>query len=137
MRKLLIASHGRMAQGVRDTLSFFAELDQNVQTLCAFLGDRPVEDEVREYFAGVAPEDEVIIFTDLMGGSVNRAFLPYLSRPHTHLVAGMNLGLILETVMAEEGYLSTEEMAEKVELGKKGLVYLNEYHVTFDEDDDI
>ena len=112
-------------------------MDQNVQTLCAFLGDRPVEDEVREYFAGVSPEDEVIIFTDLMGGSVNRAFLPYLSRPHTHLVAGMNLGLILETVMAEEGYLSTEEMAEKVELGKKGLVYLNEYRVTFDEDDDI
>ncbi len=37
--------------------------------------------------------------TDLMVGSVNQKFFKYRTRPHTHIVSGMNLPLAFQIAM--------------------------------------
>ncbi|QIK70682.1 PTS sugar transporter subunit IIA [Erysipelothrix sp. HDW6C] len=136
MRKILIASHGNMAQGIVHTVSFFAGESNDIAAICAYVGDTPLEDMINEYFSTVKSEDEVIIFTDLLGGSVNRAFLPYLKREHTHLIAGVNLPMVLEIVLEPSQYMTTEEVQKIVENGKSSSIYMNNYAITSDADDE-
>nr|WP_240940503.1 PTS mannose transporter subunit IIA [Enterococcus durans] len=45
---------------------------------------------------------ELIILTDLFGGSVNNEFLQYIDQPNIHLIAGLNLPLLIEIVTQVE-----------------------------------
>lgn len=137
MRKIVVASHGDMARGVESTLSFFADSSKNISYICGYTDGINLETKIEQYLESVEPEDEVIVLTDLMGGSVNTAFLTYLGRPNMHLIAGFNLGLILEILGLEEGAVLDEGISEAVENAKEGIVYVNTCRVVFGVDDDL
>ena len=92
-RVIVIASHHRMADGLKETLNFITGGLTEVVSLSAYVDNRPVEEEIDELMNGFADEDEVVVLTDLTSGSVNQKFFKYRNRPHTHIVSGMNLPL--------------------------------------------
>ena len=64
---------------------------------------------VEETLAAIPPEDEVIVCSDVFGGSVNNEFMKQLrNRNHMHLITGMNLPLLMQL------FLSVEEDTEKM-----------------------
>lgn len=89
-RVIVIASHHRMADGLKETLNFITGGLTEVVSLSAYVDNRPVEEEIDELMNGFADEDEVVVLTDLTSGSVNQKFFKYRNRPHTHIVSGMN-----------------------------------------------
>lgn len=127
MRKILIASHGELAEGMKHTLHFFAGDQVDVTSICAYVDKESLGDQLSSYFAGVGEADEVLIFTDLLGGSVNQAMLSYLTRAHVHVIAGVFLGIILELIFKEEPYLSKETIQTALNRSKDSIVYVNEY----------
>lgn len=135
MRKIVIASHGRFAQGVVDTVKFFAG-DQNINALCAYVDEESLESKINHIVSALSEQDEMIVFTDLLGGSVNRAFLPCLKRKHTHLITGINLAVVLEIVSKQEDYLSGNELKAIVNEAQKQLVYMNDYEIMSSVDDE-
>ncbi|SJZ38950.1 PTS sugar transporter subunit IIA [Anaerorhabdus furcosa] len=135
MRKILIASHGKFAEGVVDTVTFFAG-EQNISFICAYIDNQSLQEKIEVALQDIKEEDELVIFTDLLGGSVNRAFLPYLQRQHTHIITGVNLAVILEIVAKQDDYLMNEEVNAIVNEAQKQLVYLNCYEVMTSEDDE-
>ena len=115
-RILIIASHEKMADGMKDTLNFISGGIQETIALSAYVDNRPVEEAVDEVMDGFEGEDEVVVLTDLMVGSVNQKFFKYRTRPHTHIVSGMNLPLAFQIAMEPQGkYITEERMKEIIE----------------------
>lgn len=136
-RVLVLASHHRMAEGLKDSLLFVSNTGMEVVALSAYVDNQPIEDAVKQLMGGFAPEDEVVILTDMTSGSVNQKFFPYVSRPHTHLVSGMNLPLAFTIVMEDtDDYISAERMREIVEESRAEMKYVNDLASEGDDEDE-
>ncbi|MFR3685903.1 MAG: PTS sugar transporter subunit IIA [Enterococcus sp.] len=94
MRKIIFASHLNFAKGLEETVRFIMPNTAEIIVINAYTQNVPVEEEIGAVLNDLAAEDEALIFTDLLGGSVNQAFVPYLAHPHIHLITGMNLPVI-------------------------------------------
>ena len=136
-RVLVLASHHRMADGLKDSLLFVSSSEVEVVALSAYVDNQPIDDTVKSLMEGFAPEDEVIILTDMTSGSVNQKFFPYVSRPHTHLVSGMNLPLAFTIAMEDaDDYISAERMREIVEESRAEMKYVNDLASEGDDEDE-
>ena len=92
MRKIIIASHHKLAKGMADTLEFLSAYP-NVYVLSAYVDDQNIEDQIQKMMSE-CKDEEVFIFTDMLGGSVTQKFVPYMNT-NIHLICGMNLPLVL------------------------------------------
>ena len=136
MRKILIASHSELAEGMKLTLKFFAGNQIDVSAICAYVDEESLQSKLDAFFEKVSDEDEVLIFTDLLGGSVNQAMLSYLNRSHVHVITGVFLSIILELIFKEGTYLTKEEIQAALKKTKKGIVYMNDYTVDIHDIDE-
>ena len=133
MRHVIIASHHRFAEGLRDTLEFIGGVE-NVRTVCAYVDEVPLEERVAEAFALVGPNDEVLVLTDILQGSVNQAFAPYMSE-RVFIVSGVNVPCGLELVLSD-GPLAVEGIEEVLRNARKAMTLVNTYTAEIDEDDE-
>ena len=102
MRKFLIAAHGTLASGMQNALQIIAGNTAKVTVIDAFVDIQNPADQIQAYFSQLCEEEELIILTDMPGGSVNQLMMQYLSRPHTHLISGINLNLVLTLILNAE-----------------------------------
>lgn len=133
MRHVIIASHHRFAEGLLDTLEFIGGV-QDVTAISAYVDETPLEDQVAEAFANVGPDDEVLVLTDIMQGSVNQAFAPYMGE-HVFLVAGVNVALSLELTL-DPTPLTAERIEEAVLMAAQSMRLMNTYVVEDDDEDE-
>ncbi len=142
MRKVLFISHGKLALGALSTLSIFSGDTDNITTICAYLSeDDPdyvadVPAAVEKFFED-AGDDQVLVFSDIVFGSVNQLVLPHLGRPNTYVYSGFNLPMLLQmTTLPEDA--DPETFANLAYEGKEGVVYMNDYSFgqNADEDDE-
>lgn len=126
MKRFLLLSHGKFAKGMQDTLTIFLGDDHKFDAISAYVDNVDPVIEIENYFKQVTDEDQVIIFTDILGGSVNQLVLPYLQREHTFIITGFNLPVLLELAFFD-GYISLDEIRTVVENGKETIVLMNDY----------
>ena len=102
MRQILIATHGKMASGIRYTLELVVGKMDVITTIDAYVNpEDDVEKMLEEYFS-VHEEERIIAFTDLRGGSVNQKLMQYAARLGVTLITGMNLPVLLQVALAGE-----------------------------------
>lgn len=133
MRHVILASHHRFAEGLRDTLDFLGN-KQPLEVVCAYVDSAPLEERVREIFSTIVPDDEVLILTDILQGSVNQAFAPYMG-PHVFLVAGINVPTALELCLSADE-LSIQGIENVLEMGRQSMQLVNTFAVAMDEEDE-
>lgn len=121
MRKFLIASHGRMASGIASSLQILLGTTEGVTVIDAYLDASRVEDHVDAFHASLQPEDQAVLLSDLVGGSVNQVLYRYLDRPDTFLIAGVNLALVLELAAGSTEPLSRSQLLETVEMSRQAM----------------
>lgn len=136
MRHYLIMSHGKLALGLKDTIEMFVGIRDDISYVAAYVDDRKLSDIVSPIVSKLDKEDELIIITDLLGGSVNREMMKYLSRPHTHLIAGFNYGLILELIIQTAEYLTKEEIEKIIEKSRRQMAYVNSLETRMEDGDE-
>ena len=113
MRKFLIATHGTLASGIQNALRIITGEIERVTVIDAFAGPEN-------------PADEVIILTDLPGGSVNQMLIRYVKRPQTHLVSGVNLSLVLALIL-DPGEMDTCSLIRQaIPEARQQMLYINE-----------
>ena len=135
-RRIIIASHNHMASGLKSTIEFLAGIQNNIVTLDAYTDGKPIGDKIEKIFNDFPQECEVVIFTDLLSGSVNQKFFPYRVREHVHRLPGRNLPIILAMVLNhQEVYLEEEQVSYMVQETRSSLVYVNEMNLN-DEGDE-
>ena len=120
--KILIASHGTLAKGMKCSLELIMGEQEEVKTFCAYLdGETSIEARVKEFMENIKEGEEWVIVTDLLGGSVNNEFMKYIHRPDIHLLTGMNLALLL--VLTELKDASAEvAIEEALNAAREGAV---------------
>ncbi len=133
MRHVVLASHHRFAQGLADTLEFLgAKCDFHV--ICAYVDDQPIEPQVAAVFERFGPDDEVLVLTDILAGSVNQKFMPYVG-PNVFVVAGVNVVLAMELCLAPMP-LTNEGIEEAIAMAGQSIKLLNTIQVEDDEGDE-
>ena len=135
-RHIIIASHSNLASGMSKALKFFAGDQLNLYFIDAYVDNKPIENQVSDLMHSFDDSDEVIAFTDIMAGSVNQQFFKYVGKPHTHIVTGMNLPVVMAIALeSPDSYLGVQTINRLVEESKQQLVYMNTYRDEDEEDE--
>lgn len=135
-RKFLIATHGAFAKGVKSALDMIAGEMENISLIQAYLDEsRPVEEELADVLSTVSDTDELVIFTDLLGGSVNNIMLRNALRSNVHIVSGFNLPLLIEIALSDVDIPVTEVIEDAINNAKGQMVYVN-HLITMNNDND-
>lgn len=124
--RIILVSHGRLALGMQDTVKFIMGETPNLSAYAAY-----VDSDESKYVCSIEaeltqhPEEEFVICTDVLGGSVNTTMIQLLKDyPNVELIAGMNLPLILQ-LLAESTVKDKDKLAGVVESAQQALVDVN------------
>jgi fructoselysine and glucoselysine-specific PTS system IIA component len=128
MNRIILASHGGLSAGMKDTVQMILGELPNLYVLATLRDEtEPITVAARRLLEDFAAEDVVYIVTDVMGGSVNNEFtLVAQSRPGTHLVTNMNLPLLIQLLFAEEGRDTAEVIREICAADDTRVKYVND-----------
>ena len=127
MLRLFLSSHGHLASGMKTSLDILLGRSDSIEVFDAYIDECSVQEKLDAFYETVGEEDEVLLLSDLYGGSVNQVMATYLDRPHTRLVAGVNLACVLELSIQES--VSDEMIASIVENSRQMMQI-----VSLDED---
>lgn len=127
MIRFLIASHGRFASGIKTSLDILMGSDERISTIDAYISEDNVSEMFEDYFDHLDPADQLIMLSDLYGGSVNQIMYRYLDRENTYLISGVNLPFVLEIVARSlaKDHLEKEEIQEIIEQARAALKYVD------------
>ncbi len=120
MLKIFLSSHGRFASGIQSSCSILMGPSDNLTVFDAYVDETSVQQHLDEFYQSVGPEDQVLLCSDLYGGSVNQVMYTYLQRPNTRLVAGVNMTFMMN-VLGEEDGLTDERLDEILEESREYL----------------
>ena len=120
MVKFFLSSHGPLASGIKSSIDILLGNSDRLTVFDAYVDEKSLEEELNAFYRGVAPEDQVILMSDMYGGSVNSIMYTFLDRPNTTLLAGVNLALVIGLVI-NEGPISREMLRDVVEQSREAL----------------
>ena len=134
--KILLTSHGHLAQGIASGFEFIAGKSDQIMTLA--LDEKGIgsyRDRLQELLDGET--EPVLILADLKGGTpYNESFKYYLA--HTErirVVSGLNLPMLLELVPQLSDNTTLDEAVQTVlQAGTNGIAVAQDQQ---DDDDDI
>ncbi len=125
--KVILASHGNLAEGMLNSAEIIlgSDIKDRCTCLCAYTSDgynleREVENILDEY----ENEKDLVVVTDVFGGSVNNEFIKYLSSNNFTLVSGMNLPMILE-LLPQSSKLSKEQIKHLIFNSREFIIDCN------------
>lgn len=122
MRKLLIATHGRFADGIKNTMEIIIGEVEQADVLCAYTTqDFDMDQAAKDYISALGDEDELIIAADVAGGSVANTFAKYCSEK-VIVLAGCNFPMLVTLALQLDSDTPVEELVkEAMEAGKDGI----------------
>ncbi|MEG0470582.1 MAG: hypothetical protein RR531_05455 [Longicatena sp.] len=145
MRKILIATHGRTASGIRSTVELFmGELP--IECIDAYLGgaEENYVIDIKKFVESITVDDEAYIFTDLLGGSVHQQVIAEVmkfSQKKIVVITNVNVAIVIE-LLTNQKFKSVEEVNQMVtEINMMPVAVdplkLFEHHHDFINDDDF
>jgi fructoselysine and glucoselysine-specific PTS system IIA component len=127
MRKFLIATHGKFASGIKSSLDIIIGAQDNIFVLDAYTeSNEPIQDQLEEILKEIGTDDELVVFTDIMGGSITNQILQQISSSNTHIVSGVNLPLLIEVVLSDPNENLQQIMDGAIENAKSQIVYVSQ-----------
>lgn len=115
--QVILASHSRMAKGLKKTTELIMGKQPNLKALEAYDDDQiPLKDQVTALIAKNASNEKYLFLTDIVGGSVNTEIVQMIrDKENMFLVAGMNLPLVLSALTTEMNNCSSNQIKNKLE----------------------
>lgn len=133
-RKIVIATHGMLAEGFKSALQIIAGAENVEAFNCYTLPDFNLQETIQKVMDSKGPEEELFVFTDLFGGSVNNGFVAALKTYDFHLITNTSLGLLIDFILMEP---DVETLKKKFNEKEFNAVYCNDFisNMTDIEDD--
>src|SRR5690349_15929553 len=101
MRKFLIAGHGRFASGLKSALDIITGETDRIWAIDAYTDEnKSIDDDIRRIVAELKKDDDLIVFTDLMGGSITNQVVRNIDLDRIHVLAGTNFPLLIDLVLS-------------------------------------
>ncbi|MEG0274199.1 MAG: PTS sugar transporter subunit IIA [Longicatena sp.] len=138
LRNVILASHGGLCEGMKDSLRMIAgeEIVKDVRTYSLHPGENAIEfaQELKREIES-HPEEEYIVITDVLGGSVHTSMLQILGNKNIKLFTGMNLAMTLEIVTSTEVMEGREN--HYLEVGRNGIMFTENIDLLNTESEDF
>ena len=127
MINILIVTHGDFGKELLKSSEIIIGKIDNVECLSFNLGDnyndlcKKVEDSIEKI-----GEEDLIVFTDMYGGSPFNAVTKLMKNKKFFHITGINLPLFIDIAINKNTY-TMDEIAEKIiKNGKKSIVFVND-----------
>ena len=138
MIRYLFASHGPLASGMAESVTFIAGKDKHIDTICAYIDPSiSLVQQIEDVFNTYDSNDEIIVLTDLYGGSVNNEFINLLQKKKFYLVAGMSMALAIQLLMALDENDLENGIKNAVNEGNSAVIYCNDLIKKENEEEDF
>lgn len=136
MVKFLLASHGTFCEGTLSFLKIMMGVPENLYVMSAFLDDEPVGKKVEETLHEIGEFDQLIIFCDIHGGSVQQELFRQTQTDgrNIQIISGYNLPLIMDIIIKNQ-VLSEDEIRQSIQESKEAIVYTKDFCIDDAEDD--
>lgn len=134
MKGIILLSHGPMAKGLFETTHwFFGNEIEQYDYLCLQEEDQQAAfiEAIKQKITMNDTGDGVIIFADLFGGTPCNSCIDLLG-DHVQLITGMNLTIVLE--LLANRLSDTYHFEDLLRAGKQGMVHVNRYQISSDDD---
>ena len=126
MRKFLIAAHGSFSSGIKTSLDLIIGETENIFILNAYVnGNRSIEEDLNSIMKHIQPYDELIVFSDLLGGSVTNQILQFALKENVYVVSGVNLPLVIDVILADPETPAEAVIDAAIENAKQQITYVN------------
>ena len=129
MVNLVLVSHGDLADGMVSAMQLIVGQQQGIVALSLKETDsiNELESRVETAIRQLDTGDGVLLMVDLFGASPFNTCVKLLSKcPDLQVVTGLNLPMLLETVMQREGKTVAELAKCASESGRTGIKTLQE-----------
>ncbi|MEG0165418.1 PTS sugar transporter subunit IIA [Anaerorhabdus sp.] len=146
MVKFLIAGHGYLADGIKSTISIIMgdEIADQIMTLNGFVedGSMDVTGDIEKIINSIDENDKIIIFSDLMHGSINQFLIPYIDENRIYIISGINFPLVCEIIskyiFGNLKEVNVDDLKSDIEKARQEIIYVNDYikENSFDKNDD-
>ena len=127
MYQFIIATHGLFAEGIKNSIEIILGKFENLSNLSCYTDSnfnlkKEIDEILKKY-----NNKEVIVITDIFGGSVNNLFMEEIPlNKNIHLITGLNLPLVLNLLGEQENYLIPEELIQNsMEISSDAVKYCN------------
>lgn len=137
MRKFLIATHGTFSTGVKSSLDIIIGPPENLFIIEAYVTEnKSIERDILAILQQITDEDELIVFSDLLGGSITNQVLRTALKANIHIVSGFNLPLLIDIIMADHDTPVQVVIDTAIGNARDQMVYVNKL-ITSNKEDSI
>ena len=126
MSQFIIATHSYLADGYKHSIKFFNTEVKNIHFINAYTEEKNNFVEELEKLLNEFKDEQVIILTDLPGGSVNKESASLIKQYNCNVISGINLSLVLELVLSSDEVLTDETIRSAVEQARSQIVFMND-----------
>lgn len=126
MINILIVTHGNFGKELLKSSELIIGPVEGAESISFMQGDsfESLFDKVKEAVERLS-KDDLIVFTDMYGGSPFNAVTRLLKNNNFYHITGINFPLFIDIAVNRD--YSLEEVAEKIiKNGKKSIVFVNE-----------
>lgn len=113
--RIILASHGKMAEGVLNTVQMLLGQLDNITAYCLMPEEdvnefaKKLEKEVKEY-----GEENILFMTELIHGSPFNSIVGLTREYDVHHISGINLAMLMEVVLARnEDGITLDQLCER------------------------
>ncbi len=126
MRKFLIATHGTFAAGIKSSLEMITGEAENLFIIEAYIdGNKSITGSLEAVLENIEAEDELIVFTDLAGGSITSEILQSALRDNIYIISGVNLPLLLDIILADPASDINEVIETGIANAREQIVFVS------------
>ena len=139
MRQFIVASHAHFASGIVESIGLLSGERENVHALSMYVdGNEDLAKEAAAILDGFAADDEVVVCTDLFGGSVNNEFTKIVqTRPNTYLIANMNLPLLIQLLFSDQEAPADQVIREILAADDTRVKFVNDLLTDTDDEEEF
>ena len=120
--KILVIGHGRFAEGIKSIANIIVGDLSEVTFMNTYVDDIDFHVELDNYFS---ENKNVLVLTDLFGGSVNQAIIQYITKENIDVITGINIPLILEILISNTTG-NNLDFRQIISSAKEQIVYVND-----------
>ena len=120
--QILVIGHGRFAEGVKSAAQIIVGDLSEVTFMNTYVDDIDFHVELDKYFSN---NTNILVLTDLFGGSVNQAIMQYITKENIEIITGVNIPLVLEILLSNITGKNLD-IREIVSNAKEQIMFVND-----------
>ncbi|MDQ0148602.1 PTS sugar transporter subunit IIA [Eubacterium multiforme] len=139
MKNIIIISHGDFSKGIKNSAEMIMGDSIKIKTFSLYPSESPdfIANEIEKLVKNNLNE-EFLILADILGGSVYNACLRLVMYSNARIISGINLGLLIETLLINDKEEDIDIALEKaIDRAKEGIKLVNKKLLKDREDDEI